>query len=495
LLRSRQGSVLVASLVALIVLLILGGALLRAASGSLRAASRDRDRVIALNLAESGAELGLRWLRDQAYPPSGTEPIRPSELQSVGLESGTIAVEIRPFPDNQGRTLKAYHVVGKGTTPTGYIREVVYQAQQESFAGYAYFTREERSPVASGPIWFIWADHLDGRVHSNDQLRIWWRTSEPPDPMFLGRVTTASGDPIYSPSISNPQDYYQIFKDGQSGIAVGVDYIPMPQTTNMQRDAAWGASSGFPTTAGAYLRANQNGGLYISGAVQSMVFSSTATRTQAIITQQPTSTTRIVSTYVEDYTLGQSSLESVTYKKSGNTWVEQTRTTSTQLALPNGVIYCDDAIGGLQGVIGGKHTIATAPGRDITITGNLTLADSPATNPSSTDVLGLVAQNIVLSKASGDLTVEAIMMAGGETSNGSIYNQYWHTTPRQQGTFHLLGGLLQSQRGPVGQFSSSSGTVISGYTKDYHYDERLLDIPPPYFPTTGKFIRVGWQRL
>lgn len=493
--RRRRGSVLIAALIGLIVLLIFGAALIRGATASLHNASRERDRVVASNLAESGTELGLRWLRDQPYPPGGTDTIRPTSLQNVALDSGTISVDVIPYPDNAGRTLKGYYVVGKGSTPNAYQRRIAYQAQEESFAEYAYFTREERSPVATGAIWFIWADYLDGRVHSNDQFRISWRTSNPPDPIFAKRVTTAADAPFYSPDPTTPEDYSQIFQDGQAGISTNVDYIPMPQNMNTQRDAAWAGSSGFPTTTGPYLRSTQGGGLYIKGAVDSMVFSSTATQTQATITQMPSSTTKIVATYVEDYTLNQTSLLRINYNKSGSKWVEASRTNDVQPGLPNGVIYCDNAIGGVQGVVGGRHTLACASGKDVTITGNLTLANNPNTNPNATDVLGIVAQNVVLDKPSGDLTVQAVMFAGGETSSGSIYNKYWDTSPRQQSAFHLLGGLLQAQRGPVGTFNPSTGAIVSGYTKDYHYDTRLSDIPPPYFPTTGKFVRVGWQKV
>jgi hypothetical protein len=33
----------------------------------------------------------------------------------------------------------------------------------------------------------------------------------------------------------------------------------------------------------------------------------------------------------------------------------------------------------------------------------------------------------------------------------------------------------------------------SGYSKDYRYDVRMVDSPPPYFPTTGQYDVKSWQ--
>jgi len=496
--RERRGSVLGASLIALVVfvvLLILAAALLRGAAGSLRSAGRERDRALTVHLAESGAELGLQWLRSQPSPAAGTEALRPAELQNVALADGTISVEIVPFADNAKRSLRVYQVVGEGKGKTGYTKRVVYQVQEESFAQYAYFVSDPVSPVTGSPTWFTWADRMDGPVHGNAQLNIAWQVSNPAQPIFLSRVTTALGTPNYYPAISAPEDYAQIYKEGQTGHAISVAYIPMPEGTTKQQEAAWGSVAGFPTATGVYLRASQGGGVYICGTVQSMVFASTPACTQVTITQQPASDRQIVTTLAEDHALNKSTIESVTYTLTGSEWQESVRDQDTQPTVTNGLIYCDDTINGLQGVIAGAHTIAVASGKDIVIVGDLTLADSPVTNPASTSVLGLIAQRIVLDNPLGDLSVQAILLAGTESGGGYVYNKYWNATPRQQGTFHLFGSLLQAKGGPMGKFSASTNTVLSGYTKDYRYDTRMQRNAPPLFPTTGRYRRVGWQRL
>jgi len=55
-----------------------------------------------------------------------------------------------------------------------------------------------------------------------------------------------------------------------------------------------------------------------------------------------------------------------------------------------------------------------------------------------------------------------------------------------RGCLYLTGGIIQRQRGAVGTISSPGGT---GYVKRYSYDRCGATSPPPYFPTTGHFVR------
>jgi hypothetical protein len=54
----------------------------------------------------------------------------------------------------------------------------------------------------------------------------------------------------------------------------------------------------------------------------------------------------------------------------------------------------------------------------------------------------------------------------------------------------MLGGIQQYQRGPVGTFSGSS--IVSGFRKNYRYDERLMIDSPPLYPTTGSYEVLSW---
>lgn len=58
-----------------------------------------------------------------------------------------------------------------------------------------------------------------------------------------------------------------------------------------------------------------------------------------------------------------------------------------------------------------------------------------------------------------------------------------------RGCLYLIGGIIQSQRGPVGI------TDGRGYTKRYQYDACAGSNPPPYFPTTGHFLRGHYYEV
>jgi hypothetical protein len=51
-----------------------------------------------------------------------------------------------------------------------------------------------------------------------------------------------------------------------------------------------------------------------------------------------------------------------------------------------------------------------------------------------------------------------------------------------RGCLYLNGGLIQERRGAVGLVSGE------GFIKRYSYDRCALSNPPPYFPTTGRFL-------
>jgi hypothetical protein len=49
------------------------------------------------------------------------------------------------------------------------------------------------------------------------------------------------------------------------------------------------------------------------------------------------------------------------------------------------------------------------------------------------------------------------------------------------GTLKVRGAIAQKFRGPVGTYNSSTGQSVSGYVKDYSYDDKLKYRSPPYF--------------
>jgi hypothetical protein len=76
--------------------------------------------------------------------------------------------------------------------------------------------------------------------------------------------------------------------------------------------------------------------------------------------------------------------------------------------------------------------------------------------------------------------------------NTSFGVEQWDTGPSNandcegtnggRGCLYLYGGLIQQQRGAVGLVSGQ------GFIKRYSYDRCAISKPPPYFPTTGRFL-------
>ncbi|MCX5694566.1 MAG: DUF4900 domain-containing protein [Candidatus Omnitrophica bacterium] len=163
--------------------------------------------------------------------------------------------------------------------------------------------------------------------------------------------------------------------------------------------------------------------------------------------------------------------------------------THNNVALPaNGALFVNNGNLNISGTLSGRLT-AGASG-DINITNNIIYANDPRIPGStSTDTLGLISEgDVMISKnaSSTNLEIDASIMA---LNTSFMLEEWWKNGAR--GTLSVFGGIIQKQRGPVGSFNGS--TKVSGYSKNYNYDERLLSSPPPFVPTTGDYISLTWE--
>lgn len=166
-----------------------------------------------------------------------------------------------------------------------------------------------------------------------------------------------------------------------------------------------------------------------------------------------------------------------------NNWVNE------NMALPaNGAVFVTGGDLSVSGILQGRVSMGT--NRNIIITDNITYNTNPQINPASTDMLGLISEVdvIIPQSAPFNLTIQASVMALDE----SLYVDNWAAGP-PKGTLTIYGGLIQDNRGPVGTFNPATNQKISGYSKNYIYDPRLLNSPPPYYPTTGDYIGLSWR--
>lgn len=489
-------------LVAVALLLITGltVGVLSVTSMSLFLNNKQQFNAISLNLAESGAEVAALWLRDQPYPPSTATSFDPFG-GAVDLGDGEYQVTIYPHEDNPTAFLKTFQIVSEGTFQN-VSRRVEIVVKQSSFGKFAYFTDSETSSISGGAIWWKAGERVDGPVHSNNtsgsNFNINYNGSTAP--IFLDMVTGAGPTINYYPQRPrNETEFKKIFADGSKGFKLGVPRIELPPSSDGQKKAAWGGTT-YPSNNGVYLRAGNEGGLYVRGDCN-MELRAAGSQQEIVITQGTNVTTVTI-----DRIAGTTSVSGPVGAGSA----------TFANALPNGVVYCTGNINSLYGTVADNYycngeiikrsemTIATDVncGKSITITNNLVYKTKPdKTQPSSSScnlaagTLGLVAKDIKLaSTAPNNLEINAVCLAGGQnTSGGSFYAVNYNT--RGTGTLKVIGGLIQKARGPVGTFDQASGQTKTGYTKDYSYDPRLAQYPPPYYPTTGQYDRLSWRVL
>lgn len=456
-------------------------------------AQRVRKQAKAFALAESGVEYAQRWLLEQASPPAGTQTI--SILDNpVSLGDGTFTVSIVPDATNSNKPLKTYILRSSGTVG-GVTQNVDVKMRSQSFGRYAYFSDQESANPLSNPIWFGRRDKIRGPFFTNNSNSSVTNidNSDPSNPIFESAVEM-NGDRINymdSPPTTDA-DFLELFTLGRSAVKLAVKRIELPSSTSIQANAAWGSSSGHPTAQGVYV--NASGGIYVNGNA-SVLLESPSAHVQVIKITQGSTTTQV------NIDL-QSNLRTVT-SPSG---------TVSHAGLGTGVLFVTGDITSLSGTIANSitgsspvksaWTIAAdaAAGRRITITGDVEYrtTNNPAVAPDQgvnlvAGILGLYANTIRVGTAAGNnVRIDALVMAGtANRSDGGFGADDFDS--RTSGDLIINGGLIQKVRGAVGTFRGS--TQVSGFTKDYYYDDRLMDSPPPFFPTTGKYDMLGWKQM
>lgn len=464
---------------------------------NLKLAQRDKNTAVAFNIAESGAERAIRWLKDQgtaAVSITTTDPFS----GSVSFNGGTYQVTISTYASDAGSALKRFKIVSTGTY-LNVTERVEVITRQQSFGMFAYFTDQETSSISSGRIWFASTDRIRGPAHSNNasssNFQINWGGST--GAIFQGILSSVASSITYSPSRPTTEAQFEsIYQSGSHGYLLGVDSIPLPATTDSQKVAAWGASTGFPTAStGVYTPTG--GGIYIRG--DSTITMSVGTGGTQVFTIVQGTTTTVVTVNFQT---------GVTTRKVG------TAAATTVTGGNSGVIYSSGSITSLSGVIADNiltsgavayrstWTIATdvANSKNITLSNTLkhnTQLDFTQAMTATANLyagqLGMIARNIIVaSGAPTAMQIDAVMLAGSSSySDGSFYvANYDSKSPT--GTLRITGGIIQKARGPVGQLSGSN--LQYGYAKDYQYDSRMAERPTPYFPITPNYDKLSWRR-
>jgi hypothetical protein len=177
-----------------------------------------------------------------------------------------------------------------------------------------------------------------------------------------------------------------------------------------------------------------------------------------------------------------------------------------------GVIHVNGTVA-VSGVLRGRVTIYA--------TGNVVILDDMryASDPGSagfncSDILGIISGNDIAVADNAintppnvagttyrnvddtkDLYIHGVLMALNESFRVLKYNvgpsdvYDCSGVNSGRGCLYLTGGLIQQRRGAVGQ------TNGNGFIKRYSYDRCANYNPPPYFPTTGRFLDNRYYEL
>ncbi|MBI4335818.1 MAG: hypothetical protein HY589_04100 [Candidatus Omnitrophica bacterium] len=429
---NKRGIALIAAYAIIALLLfIVGVTFVSRSLNEKHSADRHKNQTMAFYLAESGLEGGLGWLRAQSSPPAGTAAFDPfGGAQNLG--KGAYSVIIDPDDNNLNSVVKRYKIISTGVVQD-VSQKLVNEVQTDHYARFAYFSDTEHFRWYGWyrvPVWFIGQDLLEGPVQTNSHFHI-------------------KGNPVFKGQVKSQDNFLTFFNNGA--------YIDSTQTSNSPSDVpvfeqgiSLGADSfQMPSKALDLRTAAVQGGLQLTGS------------TEVVLNSDGT----------------------MNVTNSHEHWSNQ------NMALPaNGALFIEGGDLTISGALNGRLSVGT--NRNVVINNNLTYADDPRVNPNSDDMLGLIAEkDVVISQAApSNVEVDASIMALG---NSFIVENWWVGPAKDKLT--VYGGMIQRERGPVGTFNGATGQKLSGYSKDYHYDPRLVGMPPPYYPKTGDYVSLSWK--
>jgi hypothetical protein len=426
---AERGSALVAVLAIITAVLLIGSALFIMGVGEGGLVEDATDSARAFWLAEAGQERARTWLEEGASQQPPVYPLR-GGFEDQPLAGGVYDGSILTrFSPTPW--LYEYDVVTVGEHD-GNIRQVRTVLRTESFSRYVYFHNQ------SSDIWHVTGDSLDGPFHANGHIRIRG------EPWFGGRVSTTE-DYLIVQSGSNP-----IFERGYTTNAPAVPFPDPDMVPTGLRAAAQSQGHFAPS-----LRGNR-------------------ARYEVVLGRNGN--------------LGYLSYRS--YERRGSRY-RYSPWTDVAVSGITGPVWFDDTVW-IEGTLDGVVTIGTA--EDVHIRDDILYEDATPRGgpvPGCDDMLGLISSaNVIVDITPAnmrDCVIHGHVMALQHSLTAERYNQ---GPPR--GDLVVWGGIAQENTGPVGAFNEYD-IIVHGYTKDYHYDVRLNNDSPPWYPLTGRYYVASWE--
>jgi Tfp pilus assembly protein PilX len=520
--RGERGIALIAALLVVLLTSVLAATFMAMTTGERAVSNNTHIARGALLSADAGVRVAQQQMANMAqakmdslaliWPGSGAIIASPTTLFPAGA---TVVSSTNP-PFNSSATISFtndtlltgtqtynyyFTIVSTGTYGQLGGRKVQSQgilrcsASRGSFTDFLTFTQNQ-TMIGGGKIWFTSSSSFDGRVHTNGEFAFafkptfqdlitsvnsnaWFNNNGSQIELAASNNGTVDVPQLYGgfnrgvPSVSLPADSYSQ-ANAALGYAAGVTTPP----TNTQIDAAIGVGGSGSPPSGIYLPNSGGaltGGIYVQGNLDQCLCRVDGSGNQVyVLTQGGT-------------------VKTVTVNLSANTTTIQINSGSptTYTGNPRGIIYTAGQVSDLRGpdrvsgtppaAIASSNQLMIAATGDIVVQRDVTYQDYNA----GQNVLGLFSSGGAIrvgSSAPNDMNLDAFVMASDPSNGEFAVDSYNNGSPR--GTFHLRGGLVESYYGPFFTFNSS-GTLQTGYARDYHYDRRGFD--PPYYPLTNLF--------
>ena len=546
----ERGVALIAVLVSTTVLSLLATAVVSYGVGSQNISRHDQDWNAALSAAEAGVddylfrlnENSSYWLYSSSNLPS---PTNVALTGWVPVAGGATDSEFHYTPDTSS-------IASDGKvrlTSTGRVgdttRTISVTLRHRSFLDYLYFTDFEtvdpalysgtpftpaqaqtycskyfyggfgnqrdingRSDFsgdsdASGSycsdITFISNDTLNGPMHTNDAFLVCGT------PKFLGDTSTSwtgasgklfrDGCPTSVPVFANPADPKNLAS------------LTMPPSNSALKAEVGPGKNGCLYTGPTRIKLNSNGTMTVKSPFTKNTNNTASGACVKNGTSGPLPANGVI--YVQNVP---STVSDPNYT-SGCPYNVTSRAHPLGMPIPGDLntYACRNGDVFIEGTLQGQLTVAAE--NNLVVTWHLQYANG--TN--GTDLLGLVANNFVeiyhpvnCSSGSGSACnlnanfptetarnakfIDPNLYAASLSVNHSVRVQMWNIGA-PLGAVHVRGILAQRYRGPVG--TSSSGTVVTGFTKDYVYDQRLKYLSPPKFldPVASQWGVNTWAEV
>lgn len=183
-----------------------------------------------------------------------------------------------------------------------------------------------------------------------------------------------------------------------------------------------------------------------------------------------------------------------------NKWTAP-KTESISTVAPNGLIFVEKGNIFVKGTLSGQVSIvSSAKGSTksgfVYQTDDLQYKTDPRTDPASTDILGIIAENSIrLIKTPETQGQDIITQASMFSKNGDIGPEdALIDYPGFLGSWKILGGMIAKGLRVTARYGTVGGKTVpkNGYMLNHTYDKRFLTFVPPNFPNTRMYEIVSW---